>query len=193
MFSISHEVPFLPGSHRSMCGHLLNVGGDSSRTMAKALTSSIKRGKKSFSQSDDLYISADNNPITHTGTYPPLYVSTIIWKFFLPPIQYACPNGNCYHLQIPVAIYYNKSLMFLGLINSITFGFFLLSNMRKSALELTSEVSPTSAYFLRRFIFSFFPNIYLATPGLSCGMWDLVPWPGIKPSSPALGVQSLGH
>lgn len=69
MFSISHEVPFLPGSHLSMCGHLLNVGGDSLRTMAKALTSSIKRGKKSFSQSDDLYISADNNPITHTSTY----------------------------------------------------------------------------------------------------------------------------
>ena len=26
---------------------------------------------------------------------------------------------------------------------------------------------------------------------LSCGMWDLVSWPGIKPGSPALGVQSL--
>lgn len=25
-----HAVPFLPGSHLSMCGHLLNVGGDSS-------------------------------------------------------------------------------------------------------------------------------------------------------------------
>ena len=28
---------------------------------------------------------------------------------------------------------------------------------------------------------------------LSCGMWDLVPWPGIKPRPPALGGQSLGH
>ena len=26
---------------------------------------------------------------------------------------------------------------------------------------------------------------------LSCGMWDLVPWPGTKPGSPALGAQSL--
>ena len=26
---------------------------------------------------------------------------------------------------------------------------------------------------------------------LSCGMWDIVPWPGIKPESPALGAQSL--
>ena len=29
--------------------------------------------------------------------------------------------------------------------------------------------------------------------GLSCGMWDLVPWPGIEPRPAALGVQSLSH
>ena len=28
---------------------------------------------------------------------------------------------------------------------------------------------------------------------LSCGVWDLVPWPGIKPGPPALGAQSLSH
>ena len=27
----------------------------------------------------------------------------------------------------------------------------------------------------------------------SCGMWDLVPWPGIEPRPLALGVQSLSH
>ena len=27
----------------------------------------------------------------------------------------------------------------------------------------------------------------------SCGMWDLVPWPGIELRSPALGTQSLSH
>ena len=32
-----------------------------------------------------------------------------------------------------------------------------------------------------------------ATPGLSWGMWDLVPQPGIKPGPPALGAQSLSH
>ena len=31
--------------------------------------------------------------------------------------------------------------------------------------------------------------IYLAVPGLSCGMWDLVPWLEIKPEP--LWVQSL--
>ena len=26
-----------------------------------------------------------------------------------------------------------------------------------------------------------------------CGMWDLVPWPGIEPGPPVLGAQSLNH
>ena len=35
-------------------------------------------------------------------------------------------------------------------------------------------------------------NIYLAVLGLSCSMWDLVPWRGInEPRTPALGSQSL--
>ena len=29
--------------------------------------------------------------------------------------------------------------------------------------------------------------------GLSCNMWDLVPWPGNEPGSPALGMGSLSH
>ena len=29
--------------------------------------------------------------------------------------------------------------------------------------------------------------------GLSCGIWDLVPWPGIEPEPPALGVWHLNH
>ena len=28
---------------------------------------------------------------------------------------------------------------------------------------------------------------------LSCGLWDLVPWPGIEPRPPALGAHSLSH
>ena len=58
--------------------------------------------------------------------------------------------------------------------------------------------------------FSFFLNIYLFIwlcqvlvgvcgifnwdlQTVSCGMWDLGPWPGIKPWPPALGAQSLNH
>ena len=39
-------------------------------------------------------------------------------------------------------------------------------------------------------------NIYLfilAVPGLSCGIWALVPWPGMEPRSIAQGVWSLSH
>ena len=38
----------------------------------------------------------------------------------------------------------------------------------------------------------FFLNLF-AVPGLSFGIWDLVPWPGIKPEPPVLGAQSLSH
>ena len=31
------------------------------------------------------------------------------------------------------------------------------------------------------------------TQDLSCDMWDLVPWPGMKPRPPALGAWSLSH
>ena len=35
--------------------------------------------------------------------------------------------------------------------------------------------------------------IYLTAAGLSCGLWDLVPWPGIEPVPPALGAWSPSH
>ena len=41
--------------------------------------------------------------------------------------------------------------------------------------------------------FFFFFYIYLTVLGLSCGMWDLIPWLGIEPRAPALGVWSLSQ
>ena len=43
----------------------------------------------------------------------------------------------------------------------------------------------------RVFYFIFKILICLALPGLSWDMWHLVPWPGIEPRPPTLGVQSL--
>ena len=43
---------------------------------------------------------------------------------------------------------------------------------------------------------SFFKIIYLlilAMPGLNCGVWDLVPWPGIESGPPTLGAQNFSH
>ena len=46
--------------------------------------------------------------------------------------------------------------------------------------------------FLKKYLFSF---IYLfgCMRTLSCSMWSLVPWPGVKPASPALRAQILSH
>ena len=52
------------------------------------------------------------------------------------------------------------------------------------ALYLNEAISPTVFWFC-------FVNIYLAVPGLSFCMWDLLPSPGIEPSFPTLGVWSL--
>ena len=43
------------------------------------------------------------------------------------------------------------------------------------------------------FVTSVFNLFYLAALGLSCSMWDLVPWPGIEPRPRPLGAQSLSH
>ena len=50
-------------------------------------------------------------------------------------------------------------------------------------------VSLGSSWFILLFSFFFF----LAAQDLSCGQWDLVPWPGIKPRPPELGAQSLNR
>ena len=43
-------------------------------------------------------------------------------------------------------------------------------------------------FFLKKYLF-----IYLAAPGLSCSIWDLVPWAEVKPRPPALKTRSLSN
>ena len=60
---------------------------------------------------------------------------------------------------------------------------------------------PSSFFFFLIFIhlFIWLHRVFVAACGIfvvacrifSCGMWDLVPWPGIKPGPPALGGRSL--
>ena len=47
--------------------------------------------------------------------------------------------------------------------------------------------------FYNEHYFFFFLTIYLVALGLSCSMWDLAPWPGIKPRPPASTAPSLSH
>ena len=65
-------------------------------------------------------------------------------------------------------------------------------------LDAEHNMSPFSfstlaQFFLRIKIFFFLYLIYLAAPGFSCGLWGLVPRPGIKPRPPALEAWSLSH
>ena len=66
-------------------------------------------------------------------------------------------------------------------------------NAHTSSLHL--RFATEEARGLHLILFFFFCNlfIYLAVLGLTCSMWDLVPWPGIKPGSPASGAPSLSH
>ena len=64
------------------------------------------------------------------------------------------------------------------------------------SLTLFSLCVPYSSFKPQRFFFFlsiYYLFIYLAVQGLSCGLWDLVPRPGIKPRAPALRAQSLSH
>ena len=56
-----------------------------------------------------------------------------------------------------------------------------LSSLRSSSLTIL-------LYLLLIFISLAMPGLSCRNGILSCGKWDLVPWPGIEPASPALGV-----
>ena len=47
--------------------------------------------------------------------------------------------------------------------------------------------------WLHRVLVIAFEVFNWSTWTLSCSMWDVVPWPGIEPRPPALGVQSLSR
>ena len=57
-----------------------------------------------------------------------------------------------------------------------------------------SQKNAYSTWGLKEIFFKYlFIFIYLAVLCLSYDLWDLVPWPGIEPRPPALGVQSFSH
>ena len=56
---------------------------------------------------------------------------------------------------------------------------------------LSVKLFPWMDLFFFFFFFLMLLFVYLTAMGSSCGMWDLVPWPGIEPRPPALGVWCL--
>ena len=65
-----------------------------------------------------------------------------------------------------------------------------LMGLQKSWTQLSNETTIKLNICFLKYLFLF---IYLAVLGLSCGMQDLVPWPGIEPGPPVLGLWSLRH
>ena len=78
------------------------------------------------------------------------------------------------------------------------------------ALELPVPKHGISSFFCFFFLISFYLFCLLAAPDIicsmwdlqssllhmgffSCGTWDLVPWPGLKPEPTVLGTRSLHH
>ena len=57
-----------------------------------------------------------------------------------------------------------------------------------SHTHLPSCSSYTCFLFLPPFL-----KFILTASGLCCGIWDLVPWPGVEPRAPALGSWNLSH
>ena len=57
----------------------------------------------------------------------------------------------------------------------------------KLSLNISASFTNLQRFFKKYLL------IYLAAPGLSCSMWDLVPWPGIEPGPPALGAERVNH
>ena len=66
--------------------------------------------------------------------------------------------------------------------------------MKLSMIMSSLFYSGLSAYSTLNVHWFYYVFIYLAAPDRSCGVWGLVPGPGIDPGGlPALGTQSLSH
>ena len=79
-----------------------------------------------------------------------------------------------------------------------------LSDLKTLFLTIQAILKPTekSLVFLLLFVIVelldymvvlILVHVCMTVPGLRCGLWDPVPWSGIRPGPPALGVQNLSH
>ena len=108
----------------------------------------------------------------------------------------SCPLSHCCHptiLSSVVRVFSSESALHIRWPKYWNFSFSISpSNQYSGLISLQSKrlsrvvLNTTVQKILKIFI-------YLAVLGLSCSMWDLVPWPGMEPKPPALGAQSLSY
>ena len=107
------------------------------------------------------------------------FVNTLIWSFYFSDSTY-----KRYHMIFVFVWLTSLSMLISRSIHIAANGiisFFLTAN-------ITLYTCTTSLKKKKNFYF-----LYLTAPGLSCSMWDPVPWPRIEHEPPALRAWSLSH
>ena len=101
---------------------------------------------------------------------------------------------NRKHLSIYLDLIWSLSLVFSGF--SSTDSVHILLDLYLSTTFLFGATGNGIFFFLLYWVLVVASRIFnpcCSMQTLSCGMWDLVPQPGINPRPPALGVWSLSH
>ena len=113
------------------------------------------------------------------------------------------PSSTCF---VKSSVYYDDVNMFMTKLNLRMPFFFLIQlfifwrsnsllHFQLLALRTCLVTFPCSKFFLKNFfnLFVCAGNFGCNLWALRCGLWNLVPWPGIEPGTPVLGMQSLSH
>ena len=99
---------------------------------------------------------------------------------------------QCLHTLFPIRFVYQLwgwplcSLMASG--TSLFLNNIILDKVNSVLYDFFDNLTSHFLSLIDVFLF-----IFLAVPGLSCSMWDLVPWPGMELRPPALRVRHLSH
>ena len=128
----------------------------------------------------------------HSWTFPPVLwsLSSCFWTHMESSPSLLLQRWSCSQcLWSPLVM-----LLFCMLF-SLTFLFFFFQYLFQNFylyiyLYIPGLCWRQWALFFHTYLYLF---ICLAVLGVSCVMWDLIPWPGIKPRCSALGVWSLSH
>ena len=145
----------------------------------------------------DYFIDNEDYPISSKGFLPTVVDIMVIWvKISLS----SRGTQNSVYRELPcssVVMTWHFHCRGVGLFPGCRTKIPQAVHVTKTNQKTNQENSVCGSHYYAILMFSFFffkyLLIYLAVPGLSCGMWDLVPWWGIERRPPTLGARSLSH
>ena len=121
--------------------------------------------------------------------------SSLTWfphSFLVKPSQTCVCSCHCdTHTPVLASLQSSKrvflSVCWTSLIQKVPWTQYIPNqNIKWITFSPPQAASPSFVVLFKKDLF-----IYLAAPGFGCSMQDLLPWPGIKPQLPPLGVQVL--